>query len=451
MLAAVLVGRRALTMRNLAFAALAVIVIEPEQLAGASFQLSFAAVAALIAVQEARLRRAPEDPFAAPVPRGGRACRPGAAALGRAGRGVLHLLTATVFATLATASFMAAEFHELSPYVFVGNPLTLAMIEFFAVPGALLGTVLYPLGLDAPVWHWVGWGIRVRHGGGAACSAPRPCRRCTLRDLRALGLALPGPGAAQPRDLAHRRCCAPRPCRCWSWASPAPSAGRASDILVAPTGDALALRARRRAARHARPRRRLHGRAMAAGRRRRPRRRKARPRPALAAEGSRCDRLGCAAPLPGGGAMALVTEAAAFAEDCRRARILVTPLVAPEPCAAALVFDRLVARGERRRGAAAGRPGLAHGGTDAPPARTGPGRQRPRPDGVSPPARAPRRRRSRRRSRAMPIRRGSHDARHAVALFSAAPNRYIGKRAPGVLRRWERMRWLPGSVIRSCR
>ena len=45
---------------------------------------------------------------------------------------------------------MAAEFHELSPYVFIGNPLTLAMIEVFAVPGALLGTILYPLGLDAP-------------------------------------------------------------------------------------------------------------------------------------------------------------------------------------------------------------------------------------------------------------------------------------------------------------
>ena len=69
MLTAVLAGRRALTMRNLAFAALAVIAIEPEQIAGASFQLSFAAVAALIAVQEARLRREPEDLFAPAAPR----------------------------------------------------------------------------------------------------------------------------------------------------------------------------------------------------------------------------------------------------------------------------------------------------------------------------------------------------------------------------------------------
>ena len=44
LLGAVLADRPALTMRNLAFAALAVIVLEPEALLGASFQLSFAAV-----------------------------------------------------------------------------------------------------------------------------------------------------------------------------------------------------------------------------------------------------------------------------------------------------------------------------------------------------------------------------------------------------------------------
>src|SRR5208337_3950172 len=31
---------------------------------------------------------------------------------------------------------------------------------FFAVPGALLGAALYPLGLDAPVWLYVGAGIK---------------------------------------------------------------------------------------------------------------------------------------------------------------------------------------------------------------------------------------------------------------------------------------------------
>ena len=66
-LGAVMIDRRALTMRNLAFAALAVVALEPEAILGVSFQLSFAAVAALVAVMEARLKRLDNgrDPFVA--------------------------------------------------------------------------------------------------------------------------------------------------------------------------------------------------------------------------------------------------------------------------------------------------------------------------------------------------------------------------------------------------
>ena len=48
LLGVIFAERPAITMRNLAFAALAVIALEPEALLGASFQLSFAAVAALL-------------------------------------------------------------------------------------------------------------------------------------------------------------------------------------------------------------------------------------------------------------------------------------------------------------------------------------------------------------------------------------------------------------------
>ena len=54
---------------------------------------------------------------------------------------------------------MAYDFHELSPYVLIGNPLTLAMIELFAVPAALVGALLYPFGLDGWVWTYLGAGI----------------------------------------------------------------------------------------------------------------------------------------------------------------------------------------------------------------------------------------------------------------------------------------------------
>ena len=156
-LGAVVLDRRALTMRNLAFAVFAVIAIEPEAILGVSFQLSFAAVAALVAVMEARLAGSRPTPT--------RSCHSGAGRRrARSSTEILHrplaLLLATACATSATASFMAYHFHDLSPYVLIGNPLTLSIIEFFAVPGALLGTALYPLGLDAPVWLYVGLGIK---------------------------------------------------------------------------------------------------------------------------------------------------------------------------------------------------------------------------------------------------------------------------------------------------
>src|SRR5450759_1678907 len=78
MLTSVLLDRQALTMRNLAIAAALVILIQPEAIMGASFQLSFAAVAALVAVYEARmgaaaLNQAENDPLRArPVSGGGK-------------------------------------------------------------------------------------------------------------------------------------------------------------------------------------------------------------------------------------------------------------------------------------------------------------------------------------------------------------------------------------------
>ena len=161
LLGAVLFERQALSMRNLAVAALAVIVIEPEALLGASFQLSFAAVAGLVAVYEIRRAHAGAgnkvDLPSRTIEVDRRDRLLGLIDWLRQGPG--RVLFATLCATTATASFMAYNFHALSPYVLIGNPLTLTLIEFFAVPGALVGAALYPLGLDAWVWHILGLGI----------------------------------------------------------------------------------------------------------------------------------------------------------------------------------------------------------------------------------------------------------------------------------------------------
>jgi competence protein ComEC len=129
------------------------------------------------------------------------------------------------------------------------------------------------------------------------------------------------------------------------------ASGPVSDLLIAPTGDALATRG-------------PDGLLLVLGRRPSPfmveqwLRSDADGRPARDAVaalsqptgpvermssgrgGARCDRNGCVATLPSGKILALTLEHAAFAEDCTRAAILVTPLYAPDGCGAGLVIDR---------------------------------------------------------------------------------------------------------------
>ena len=66
------------------------------------------------------------------------------------------------------------------------------------------------------------------------------------------------------------------------------------------------------------------------------------------AEAGRCDASACVVPLPDGQALSLVTDASAFAEDCARADVIVTPLRAPPSCAAGPGRCREVAGGLRR-------------------------------------------------------------------------------------------------------
>jgi competence protein ComEC len=53
-----------------------------------------------------------------------------------------------------------------------------------------------------------------------------------------------------------------------------------------------------------------------------------------------CDKTACVGVLPDGRPVSLVMDASAFAEDCLRAAVLITPLFAPRGCAAGLVIDR---------------------------------------------------------------------------------------------------------------
>lgn len=159
MLGAILVDRPALALRNVAISALIVLAREPESLLGPSFQMSFAAVAALIAGHNLWRRFQPEQE-PREKPRG--FVRPGV--LARSLRLLLlafgGIVATTVLASLATAPFSAYHFHRLNPYGLIGNALAIPLVSLIVMPCAVIGTLLVPFGLDGLVWSLMGEGMR---------------------------------------------------------------------------------------------------------------------------------------------------------------------------------------------------------------------------------------------------------------------------------------------------
>jgi len=159
---AILVGRPALSMRNLAFAALLVVMIEPDSVTGPSFQMSFAAVAALVAVFERRapihesIRQAPiefvRQEKAAPLTWPERV----AYFLFRHARIVL---VTTLIAEAATAPYAAFHFQRFQPLGLIGNALSIPLIELVSMPLGFMGLLAMPFGLDAPFWQLMGYGV----------------------------------------------------------------------------------------------------------------------------------------------------------------------------------------------------------------------------------------------------------------------------------------------------
>ena len=336
MLGAVVCGRRALSMRNLAFAAASVILIEPEAVLGASFQLSFAAVTALVAVQEARrAQRTKRAAGASLLDRRDMLLR----IIDKIRDGPIRLLFATACATGATASFMAYDFHELSPYVLIGNPLTFIVIELFAVPCALVGALLYPLGLDALVWRYLGAGITfILWAASWIAAAPgAEIHLVAFAPWALVFLALAFLSLAIWRTAPMRLAAIPF-AALGLWGA---TLGLRYGLDVAPSGDSVAVRD-------------SGGRLIVMGRRPSPfaveqwLSADADGRAAKEAilgrrgdpqDGVRCDALGCVADEPDA-IVALVLDPRAFQEDCGRADVIVSPLIAPPECGARLVLDR---------------------------------------------------------------------------------------------------------------
>lgn len=147
----VLVDRTALTLRLVCWAAAVILLIQPESLTGASFQLSFAAVVALVAAWEAaRLWRARRHAEGVDRTDGMRQ---------RVGRYAADSIMSTLVASLATAGFAIYHFNRLSLVGVVANLLAVPLTGIWVMPCGLVAMLLAPLGLEWLALVPMGWGI----------------------------------------------------------------------------------------------------------------------------------------------------------------------------------------------------------------------------------------------------------------------------------------------------
>jgi len=142
--AAILIDRLRLSMRICAIAAAVVLVLDPASLVGVSFQMSFGAVVALIAVYET---------FGGKLGRilHGRSLLGGV--LGYCGA----VVVTTLVATLGTYPFSIYHFHHIALY----SPLAVPLSAMWTLPWGVITCLLMPFGLERLGLVPMGWGIEV--------------------------------------------------------------------------------------------------------------------------------------------------------------------------------------------------------------------------------------------------------------------------------------------------
>ncbi|MFZ1814457.1 MAG: ComEC/Rec2 family competence protein [Rhizobiaceae bacterium] len=148
MLGAAILDRRAMTVRNVATAALVILLLEPESLLEPGFQMSFAAVAALVSSYESWTayrqgrKHQPDILFR----RGER--WPVAILLLSMRNHLAALMFTSLVAGLATGLFAAYHFHRIAPLGLVSNLLAMPVVSFLVMPLALISSLLMPYGLE---------------------------------------------------------------------------------------------------------------------------------------------------------------------------------------------------------------------------------------------------------------------------------------------------------------
>lgn len=140
-LVAVIVDRPAITLRNVAIAAIIIVLISPSAVMTPGFQMSFAAAAALVAVYNAWSRRRT-------MILDGSSFYRDEGLIMRFVRGLIGLAMTALIAGLATGIFSSQHFYSLAGYGVLGNVLAMPIVTFLVMPLALLSVLLMPYGLE---------------------------------------------------------------------------------------------------------------------------------------------------------------------------------------------------------------------------------------------------------------------------------------------------------------
>ena len=237
MLVAVLADRPALTMRNVALAAIVIILVSPSAVVGPGLQMSFAATAALISAYAVISRRSSAKAQMSGAGKGRSRIVRGMVFLAK---GLIGLAITSLVAGLATGLFSAHHFHRVAGSGLLANLLAMPLVTLVVMPAGLVAMLLMPFGLDSWPLQIMGQGLEVVvavanyvHALGGDVSVGQIPLQSTLitgtgfvilvflrSRLRLAGLALIGTGFALAAPLF---------------------AGAAPDILISEKGDLVGL------------------------------------------------------------------------------------------------------------------------------------------------------------------------------------------------------------------
>ena len=186
----VVAGRRALSLRGLALAMAALVLLEPHLVMGVSFQMSFSAVLALIvgyaALRPWLLRLHGEGSWR-----------------GRLAGHVAALALTAALAGTFSAPFAAYHFGQVQLYNVLANMVAVPLTALLVMPAGLLSLVLMPLGAEPVALVPMGWGVDavlwIARGVSAWPAATVMVPHMPAWGLAALGLGLAWAGLWRTR------------------------------------------------------------------------------------------------------------------------------------------------------------------------------------------------------------------------------------------------------------